>query len=519
MRFYVLLPLFVILVAVSSTVNALTSFPWKGQHQFVTSSNTSLILSSTTNFEGDFSVEVQNSSLRAKVTLNAQGAIVQTGGIYDGFASLAPSTQILWVPLQFSGNSVSGTFKKAAAELTGGVWGGYYEYSIQGRVTLVDGSYVLSGTFSEDYSHLVYLLAGVVNTTASGVISGAFVIPVDLPRSYPVPLLASASFKEPNNTPAQALPLLVNDTPALQLLSNVDSQDWFEFFVKTGRRYTIEIPGNSIGKSINPAVQVFDSAGNALTGLVERNADGQSITVQVTAASSGLYRIRVSNQAPYAKNSGLDNQYQLRVFLTDQPQQGIIKGFVLNDCSLRGINEAEVSSLLGGVVNNSTLTFSTGEFSLPLNPDTYQVKSLANTFKEKIAGPVSVSLDDIAQIRLDQSPNNGCTAEMLKPLDPILQEQQAVAIYNEATGLLVIRDVIFNNAVFFVEMQNIGNNRFKISRFMQIPGTIHAFPADYEAGKGLVNLPQIFAFGRTWNVQLKNDEQFVFDIIKFEAAD
>ena len=324
--------------------------------------------------------------------------------------------------------------------------------------------------------------------------------------------IASASFAKPYNTLQLALPILINDKPVIQTLDSGNSEGWFKFYARAGKRYTIDIPASSIGKGINPAFQLYDNAGNVLTEVIKRPSIGQGVTITGTAPVTGVYRIRITNQAPFSKISELDNQYQIRIYLTDQPQQGIIKGYVLNACAQRGINEAEVSSILAGVVNDSTLTFSTGEFSLPLNPDHYHLKSIAARFQETTVGPINVKLDDTIQVQLNQNPTGGCTNESTPELDPALQQQQAVAVYDADTGLLVIRDIIAANVVVYAELQNIGNYRFQLTRFYPIPNTIHEQPAEYDFESFIANLPAVYAYGKTWKVQLKNDGTFVFDL-------
>ncbi len=329
--------------------------------------------------------------------------------------------------------------------------------------------------------------------------------------SQPGQFISSNSFVEPNNTPDQATPLFVNDKPLYQLLEGPDEVDWFEFRAIDGKRYTIEIPGKSIGNNINPALQLFDMTGNSLSDLITRTNSDQNITLEIILPISAIYRIRIINQPPFAKRSEVDNQYQIRIFLTDQPQQGIIKGFVLNACTQNGINEAEVSSLLGGIVNDSTLTFSTGEFGLPLNPDIYQIKSVAVNYQDETLAPIGVALENITQIRLDQKPILECNNTQATELSPILQEQQAVAVYNDKSGVLSIRDVVYGDLAFYVELTDIGNFHFELSRYYQIPGTIHANPGEYNISSGIALLPAVFAYGKTWKVQIKNSWFAHFD--------
>lgn len=332
----------------------------------------------------------------------------------------------------------------------------------------------------------------------------------------PIPTEASASFVEPNNTPEQAVPILVNDSPTHQLLTTVDDVDWYEFYAQAGKRYTIEIPEQTIGAAINPAIQLYDASGNALTSLITRSTLSMGIHISGTAPASGLFRIKVSNQGAFARTSDAgDFAYQIRVYLTDAPQQGLIKGKVINSCTQTGINKAEVIALLGIGVSDSTLTHKTGEFGLLLNPDTYQLKSQAANFVES-GQMVAVDQLDNNEVQLLQAPHVACQDYVKPSSDPWLEEQRAVAVYSAADGLLIVRDVWSGDYVYYAELQNIGDFRFQLIRALRIPGTIHSQPADYNYTPMIANLPSVFALGKTWKVVMKNQGDWLFTLEKVE---
>ncbi len=322
----------------------------------------------------------------------------------------------------------------------------------------------------------------------------------------PSALIASGSFAEPNDTPAEATPILINDEPLFQLLSNVNDEDWFEVYAKTGQRYTATIPAASIGKLVNPVLELYDAAGNLLLTQL-----GQDRQITWTATTSGLFRIRVTNQQPLLrsapakkspavelKGEAVDYSYQIRVFLTDAPQQVLTKGRVLDNCG-QSINEATVSALLSNVLIDSTLTNKIGEFGLLLSPGNYDLKILAANFQEA-SRPVVVTqvAAPLADIKLSPTATNTCAS------NPVTQAQQMTAFYDDQLGLLIIKNVVVDNkAVYYVELKNIGDFHFQLTQLLAIPGVIHANPPTYNSSTLRADLPKVFALNNTWKVQLR----------------
>ncbi len=340
-------------------------------------------------------------------------------------------------------------------------------------------------------------------TAPQVLVDNVCVTPSALKVIQPSALIASGSFVEPNDTPAEATSMLTNDEPLYQFLSSVTDEDWFEVYAKAGQRYTATIPASSIGKLINPALQLYDPAGNLLASQL-----GQDKQITWTATTSGLYRIRVTDQALPAKKSpaselkgeATDYSYQIRVFLTDAPQQVLTKGRVLDSCG-QGINEANVSAWLGSVLTDSTLTNKIGEFGLLLNPGNYDLKILATNFQEA-SKSVAVGQEStiLAEIKLSpKTTPTGCVSSLAA------QAQQAPAVYDDQQGNLIIKDIVIDDKVYYVELKNTGDYRFQLSQFFPIPGVIHTDPPEYVPSTLTAKLPKVFALDQIWKVQLRHN--------------
>jgi len=246
---------------------------------------------------------------------------------------------------------------------------------------------------------------------------------------------------------------------------------------------------------------------------IDNSAPEQGKLLSLTANVTGLIRVQVSNQIPLEPNSNfsaIDYAYKIKVFLTDAPQQGLIKGFVLESCQKTGLAKAAVSAWAGTSLSDSTFTHKTGEFGIPLNPGNYEVISQANNYQD---GSKNTTVEQVktSQIQIDQQPMTDCSQTPVT-VDPIIQQQQAVSSYDEQSGLLVIKDVWAGGNAYYAELQNIGNYNFVLVDAMPLSGTAHTQPADYGFETQLLTLPTVSALGQTYIVQMKSDANFVFTV-------
>ncbi|MFI3186463.1 MAG: hypothetical protein QX198_10840, partial [Methylococcaceae bacterium] len=176
-----------------------------------------------------------------------------------------------------------------------------------------------------------------------------------------------------------------------------------------------------------------------------------------------------------------------------------------------------------GALTDSTPTHKTGEYGLELNPDQYAIKSIAEQFTP-IEQPVTLSQTAISVLNFNQTPAAGCQSVTLPVPDPLLPlpdpllllQQQAVAFYNDLTGQLIVRDVWSGNDVYYAELQNVGDYHFQLTRADIIGGTMHLMPGYYGFTPFIANLPNVFAFGKLWTVQLKNQGDWLFTVEKAE---
>ena len=457
-------------------------------------------------------------------------ALQDYSGIYEGIDSGDTSDcnnpvnnisfdDFITIDITQSGNSFIGEITDDAGKIT--LSGTFIDDLGNFSGTMEDtedgSSGVILGTFS---STQLLMGTGTTNASSDGCIDSSYgtfdkTFSGNIISDFPIPdkpVLSSGSFAEPSDSPEQAISILVNDEVQYHLLDNTGNEDWFEFYTIQGTNYTIEIPSDTTGSSINPVITLFDEQGNQLQ-TVDNNPTGQGEILNWTATATGLFRIRISNQTAKARNAqinALDYAYQIKVFLTDAPQQGLIKGFVLESCKKTGLAKAAVSAWAGTSLSDSTFTHKTGEFGIPLNPGSYDVISQADNYQD---GSKNTNVEEVktSQIQIDQQPITDCSQTTLT-VDPIIQKQQAVSTYDDQSGLLIIKDVWAGGNAYYVELQNMGNFNFVLADAIQLPGTAHTQPADYSFGTQLLTLPTVSALGQTYKVQMKSDVNFVFTV-------
>lgn len=88
------------------------------------------------------------------------------------------------------------------------------------------------------------------------------------------------------------------------------------------------------------------------------------------------------------------------------------------------------------------------------------------------------------------------------------------ASYDMCTQGVTIQDVQVQNQHFQVQLQGQGNNQFalKMNSVKLLGAPQHNQPAQYNDGTKLLNLPKVQAFGKYYQVNLKNMGNFVFNL-------
>ena len=155
-------------------------------------------------------------------------------------------------------------------------------------------------------------------------------------------------------------------------------------------------------------------------------------------------------------------------------------------------------------MTDSTLTYNTGEFSLPLNPDDYQLNSVAHNYVD-VSQPISVNLEDVTAVDLQLAPLSDCASDSAPVLDPVVLAQQAVAVYDELESRLLVRDVIVGDKAYYLELQDLGGYQFQVDKVIELPNVTHNPSASYDLNALTAELPSVYFDERVYKMTLKNN--------------
>ncbi len=304
---------------------------------------------------------------------------------------------------------------------------------------------------------------------------------------------------EPNNTPEEAQPIMINDFAQQHYFDYQGDEDWFVFYALKGTPYDIQILDRSVGAGVNPALELYNA-----NGELERPHDfGFSGEGELMSwhgpPKSDFYYLRVFNRA---NSFSADAGYQIKVFLPFAPQDGLVKGKVLDDCSQQGIYKANIS-----VVNTTfpTLSHKDGSFGVALSPGQYDLITQKTDYIS-VTQTASVAEETVSPRDFVLNPVTGCT----KPVDtPATNPDDAVGVYDSSSGLLTLRDVRVGDEIISAELQNVGDFQFQLLNTR--PTTAGTWsPAYYDQQTLKVQIPKVFAFDTYYRLEMAGSDNWLF---------
>ncbi|MBF0549960.1 MAG: carboxypeptidase regulatory-like domain-containing protein [Deltaproteobacteria bacterium] len=148
---------------------------------------------------------------------------------------------------------------------------------------------------------------------------------------------------EPDDTPAQAKVIVINDVPQHHNFDHPGDQDWVKFYGAMGEVYTIKT--SNLGSNCDTVIELYDSDGATLLRKVDNGGPGEPETLEWTCPKESLYYVRVYDADPRAFEYG--TQYDLAVYRPTAPGTGTIIGTVLDGDTGQGIDGVDVISSVG----------------------------------------------------------------------------------------------------------------------------------------------------------------------------
>lgn len=323
----------------------------------------------------------------------------------------------------------------------------------------------------------------------------------------PIPFLLflvtadSAEINAHGTNQQTAVTLSVNDFPKTFKFNYAGDENWFVFYGVKNQIYDIQIPNRSVGKGINPLLELYNTQGELIRSHDTGYSGEGELLSRPTITENGYYFLRVRN---LTKTFSPDARFAIQVFLPLAPNNLLVKGRIIDKCIQRGINEAIVES-----GSDATLSYKTGEYALSFPAGTYTLTVQSRGYAQQ-SQSVTLKNDDleayvVQNLNFELSPIAGCPAK--QPLvDNTQIQQQASGIYNDKIGELRLKDVRFGDQPpISVTLQDQGNFIFKlieINKLNEHPSI--NFPAFYDYDNSLVDVPSVFAFGMKFHITIKN---------------
>lgn len=333
------------------------------------------------------------------------------------------------------------------------------------------------------------------------------------PIAAPSAKLALGSFAEPNDQGSTATPLLVNDQPLYQLLSNNEEKDWYQFDAIQGKTYRLEIPTASVGVQINPTLRLYDANEQELS-RTPKTMPAKGEAFNWTALATGPVKIQVVNNdgtGPEPLTAADAIVYQLKVSLDSGKNSVFTKGRIVNTCGQSLVQASVAATAASGssVSAGQTVTNTFGEFGLQLAPGRYDLTITATGFSSTSQSIVVGNEPRTLAYPITLSPTTATAC----PSNPV-PAQQAAAVYDTDKRLLTIKDILVGNQVFYAELQPINDKQLQLLRTYPLPGPLHSETETpvYDPVTLIAVLPKVTIDNHTWAIQLIPQGDGIFAI-------
>ncbi len=322
---------------------------------------------------------------------------------------------------------------------------------------------------------------------------------------FPFTVYAELEF-EPNNTFNDAQSIFTNGLTLSYAFDFEDDEDWLVFYANNATPYNIKI--DNVGQGINPAIELFNEKGEIEVSLYDFNFSGEGELLSWMSQTEGFYYIRVTNlETEFSPNS----QYNIKVFLPIAPNNGGISGIVVDQCTQQGLGKV-VLKAEGGQVDQ-VFSAKDGAFGFALNPGEYKVTTKSDGYKEqsKIITIPDEGVD--VSLNFDILPKTGCSSSDPTPSpepeptpEPDELESlklQAVAIYDDSSRLLTIKDIRVGDDILAVTLEAQDDFSFVLATVDYLAKGISNTPAFYNFDSLLAEIPKVFAYDQLFLVQLR----------------
>ncbi|MCK5829935.1 MAG: hypothetical protein KAH20_06490 [Methylococcales bacterium] len=317
---------------------------------------------------------------------------------------------------------------------------------------------------------------------------------------------------EPNNSFEDAKSIFVNFEGQTHKFDYAGDEDWLKFYAEKDRTYTINLNLESVGEGVNPAIELYNADNEVEAQLVDLNETGKGEILKWQAMTKGYYYIRVVNKETqftiksHYKISVIDTLFLFSV-------QGAVQGKVINQCTQKGVTAEIVTH------GNQSISLNTGEYGLGLSPGTYTLTARATNLQAK-SKSITMEEGGVIEENFELSPEAGCSTTSgggtttIPTEDETEQLKQAVATYDQSTGILTVKDVRVGDDILNVKLQRHPDSSFLLTTVDHLSQGVSRRPAFYNHDSLLADIPELFFVDRLFQVKLRrlnNEWRFVVE--------
>jgi hypothetical protein len=199
----------------------------------------------------------------------------------------------------------------------------------------------------------------------------------------------------------------------------------------------------------------------------------------------------------------------------------MVKGFLYSPCHRENIKGGRISthSEDSNSKFKSTFTHKTGEFGIPKDSGDYTLyldSAKDDKYHKSTWRKITINKGEKTLTQVTLTPKISCSKIPEPDTNTSLLQQQAIAVFDDKTGLLTIKDVHVNGETYYVKLQDQGGFQFSLVDSLKLKGTSHPLPASYHFDSLLLDIPSVFAFGKLYTIEMKNDGNWLFSLTKAE---
>lgn len=200
---------------------------------------------------------------------------------------------------------------------------------------------------------------------------------------------AGSDAYEPDDLPANASILVLNDGPQHHSFYPEADSDWGQFYGLATVPYDVRV--SQAGAAVDAVITIHDSDGQTvLVGPVNDTGLGENeLITDWTPPHNGIYYVKVGNLN--ADPPGAESGYDLEIGFPTAPEVGVIEGFVLRDTGMTAVAGAIVVAGSG-----TAITRNDGSFRLVADTGTVAVQA-ESALSEPASAQVQVTGGQVIQ--------------------------------------------------------------------------------------------------------------------------